>query len=215
MAVTTCVSSSNKPTIHHRTQRDTSKIISGCLQKQAFEYVTRIGVINKSGNLVTLEDSKEPEKTKGFMSKINELIMKPENVETAVEINNHTGKGKGGLKGLKKILSSESNRKCSCSEDKQKDLNSFTEARKQTMQMIEDLMGHTSISEKHPTLEHPIHRLIDEDIERANADKRIDKKEKDTGRILCSVCSSTVTVFVLVTVVAVLTVCVSAKSFKF
>ena len=215
-----------QPTVLHRTVRDTSHTLGDCLVTREGQYVTRIGVIDRAGKILTLDTIKHNTDEKHY-------DCKDKTPGILVTDNDNTTRG---IKGLKYLLSQDS---CSCDNSKVKvgkkcsedEERSIRLSRRRILEGIKEIISDQGIfkSENYPTLlsvtplekekyiPHPIHSLTAQDVEQAVVDKGHDDQitsDEEDGIIFFIICV-TLVILLLAAVIGILFFILTTNTIQF
>ena len=216
-----------QPTVLHRTVRDTSHTLGDCLVTRQDQYVTRIGVIDTAGRILTLD-------TFGNDDATNEKHRNEKNKSQEILVNDNKERG---IKGLKYLLSQDN---CSC-EDNSKvktgkknyedEYRSIRLSRRRILAGIKEIISDQGMfkSENYPTLlsvtplekekyiPHPIHSLTAQDVEQAVVDEGHDDlitSDEEADIIFFIICV-TLVILLLAAVTCILFFILTTNTMKF
>ena len=220
-----------QPTVLHRTVRDTSHTLGDCLVTRQDQYVTRIGVIDTAGRILTLDTFGNDDATK---NETDEKHKNEKNKTQEILVNDNKERG---IKGLKYLLSQDY---CSC-EDNSKvktgkknyedEYRSIRLSRRRILAGIKEIISDQGMfkSENYPTLlsvtplekekyiPHPIHSLTAQDVEQAVVDEGHDDlitSDEEADIIFFIICV-TLVILLLTSVTCILFFILTTNTIKF
>ena len=220
-----------QPTVLHRTVRDTSHTLGDCLVTRQGQYVTRIGVIDTAGRILTLDTSGTDDASK-YDTDEKHVIEKNDTQEILVNDNMERG-----IKGLKYLLSQDN---CRCIENSEVktvkknyegEYRSIRLSRRRILAGIKEIISDQGMfkSENYPTLlsvkplekekyiPHPIHSLTAQDVEQAVVDEGHDDlitSDEEADIIFFIICV-TLVILLLAAVTCILFFILTTNTIKF